>query len=83
MHNLFLGLVQEHFEILGIQLNNTKSKPTLSIIINIPEELVNELNVHECKSLNCLINMLEAPIKNELKSQTGYNLYFKQLFPLH
>ena len=83
MHNLFLGLVQEHFEILGIRLNNTKSKTTPSIVINIPEESVNKLNDHECKSLNRLIDMLEAPIKNELKSETGYDIYFRRLFPLH
>ena len=80
MHNLFLGLVQEHFNILGIQLNNTKSRTTPTIVINITEELINKLNRHECKSINRLINMLEAPIKKELKSQTGYEVYFKQLW---
>ena len=77
MHNLFMGLVQEHFNILGIQLNNTKSRTIPTIIINIPEELINKLNEHECKSVNHLINMLEAPIKKELKSQAGYDVYFK------
>ena len=27
--------------------------------------------------------MLEAPIKNELKSQAGYDVYFKKLSTLH
>ena len=83
MHNLFMGLVQEHFNILGIQLNNTKSRTIPTIIINIPEELINKLNEHECKSVNHLINMLEAPIKKELKSQAGYDVYFKWLSALH
>jgi hypothetical protein len=83
MHNLFLGLVQEHFDILGIQLNNTKSKTTPSIVIHIPEASINKLNEHERKSINRLINMLEAPIKNELKSQAGYDVYFKKLSTLH
>ena len=83
MHNLFLGLVQEHFNILGIQLNNTKTRTTPTIVINIPEELINKLNKHECKSVNHLINMLETPIKKELKSQAGYDVYFKQLSALH
>ena len=77
MHNLFLGLVQEHFDILGIKLNNTKSNMTPSIIINIPEESINKLNEHEHKSVSHLINMLGAPIAKELKSQASYNLYFK------
>ena len=77
MHNLFLGLVQEHFNILGIKLNNTKRNTTPSIVINIPEESINKLNEHEHKSISHLINMLGAPIAKELKSQASYNLYFK------
>ena len=83
MHNLFLGLVQEHFNILGIQLDNTKCRTTPSIVIDIPEESLNKLNEHERKSVNCLINILEAPIKKELKSQAGYDIYFKQLSTQH
>jgi hypothetical protein len=83
MHNLFLGLVQEHFDILGIRLNNTKSITTPSIVINIPEESMNKLNEHERKSVNRLIKMLEAPIKMELKSQAGYDVHFKRLSALH
>ena len=83
MHNLFLGLVQEHFDILGIRSNNTKSKTTPSMVINIPEESLNKLNEQECKSVNRLINMLEAPIKMELQSQTGYDVHFKRLSSLH
>jgi Transposase family tnp2 len=83
MHNLFLGLVHEHYDILGIQLNNNKGSTTPSIVINIPEESINELNQQERKSLNRLINMLEAPIKMELKSQAGYDVHFKRLSALH
>ena len=83
MHNLFLGLIQQHFDILGIQLNSTKSKTTPCMAINIPEESINKLNEHECKSVNRLINMLEAPIKKKLKSQAGYDVHFKRLSALH
>lgn len=83
MHNLFLGLVQEHFNILGIQMNNTKSGSTPSIMIDIREESINKLDEHERKSLNRLIKMLEAPIKMELQSQNGYDVYFKRLSALH
>ena len=83
MHNLFLGLVHKHYDILGIQLNNDKDSTTPSIVINIPEESINKLNQQERKSLNRLIKMLEAPIKMELKSQAGYDLHFKRLSTLH
>ena len=83
MHNLFLGLVQEHFDILGIQLNNTKSRTTPSLVINIPEDSINKLNEHERKSVNRLVKMLEAPIKKELQSQAGYDVHVKQLSALH
>jgi hypothetical protein len=82
MHNLFLGLVEEHFDILGIRMN-IKSVSTPSIIIDIPVESINKLNKHERKSLNRLIKMLEAPIKKELKSQNGYDIYLKRLSALH
>ena len=83
MHNLFLGLVQEHFDILGIQLNNIKSGTTPSIVINVSEDSINKLSEHECKTLHRLIKMLEAPIKKELKLQAGYDIYFKRLSAVH
>ena len=83
MHNLFLGLVEEHFNILGIRSDITKSKLTPSIVIKIPKESINKLTEHERKSVKRLIIMLEAPIKTELKSQAGYELYFKRLSALH
>ena len=64
-------------------MNNTKSITTPSIVINISEDSINKLNEHERKSVNRLVKMLEAPIKKELKSQDGYNLYFKRLSALH
>ena len=82
MHNLFLGLVQEYFDILGIQQNQPNCK-THSIIINIPEESIGKLQVHERKTVVCLINILEAPIKKELGLETGYAKYLKQLSASH
>ena len=76
MHNLFLGLVWEHFDILGIQQNQPNCK-THSIIINIPEESIGKLQVHECKTVAHLINILEASIKKELRSEAGYAKYLK------
>ena len=48
MHNLFLGLVQEHFDILEIQQDQPNCKTCL-IIINIPEKSIGKLQVHKCK----------------------------------
>jgi hypothetical protein len=82
MHNLFLGLVREHFDILGIQQNQPNRK-TRSIIINIPEESIGKLQVHERKTIVRLINILEAPIKKELGSEAGYAKYLKRLSASH
>ena len=68
MHNLFLGLVWEHFDILGIQQNQPNCK-TCSIIINIPEKLIGKLQVHKYKTVICLSNILEAPIKKALSQR--------------
>jgi len=83
MHNLFLGLVQEHFDILGIRLKDANRKTTQAITIHISEPSLDKLNVHERKSVARLINVLEAPIKKELKSAAGYSIYFKRLKSLH
>lgn len=83
MHNLFLGLVQEHFDILGIRLTKTKDKTTPSIIIDIPQASIEKLNVHEHKSVVRLINTLEPPIKKELKLAASYSIYFKRLSSMH
>ena len=45
MHNLFLGLVQEHFEILGIRMdNNKRGKETPVLCINISTEAMSGLD---------------------------------------
>ena len=60
-----------------------KIRTTPCMVIDIPKESINKLNEHERKSVNHLINMLEAPIKKELKSQAGYDVHFKRLSALH
>ena len=61
----------------------SKAEPTRSIIIDIPKESINKLEVNERKSLDRIINILETPIKKELKSGAGYSRYFKQLLSSH
>jgi len=84
MHNLFLSLIQEHFEILGIQLKHKTGgdmTPASSIDIPIPQLLT--LNDPEQKSLVKLIKMLESPIGEELHTPEGYALYFKRFSKVH
>ena len=75
MHNLFLGLVQEHFEVLGIQMDNRKSKKTPALSIKISTEAMSKLDK--------LIETLESPMNKELELQDGYDMYLKQLEKLH
>ena len=79
MHNLFLGLIQEHFETLGIRLNDKTVDTTPAISINIPIPPTLKFSVHEQKSLLKLIKILESPIGQELHMSDGYKLYFKRL----
>jgi len=83
MHNLFLGLVQEHFEILGIRMDNKKGKKTAALSITISTEAMSGLNKNERESMNKLIETLESPMNKELESQDGYDMYFKRLEKLH
>ena len=85
MHNLFLGLIQEHFDILGIRSDQKTSEKTPSLSLNVPNNLTTctKLNDNEQKSFDKVIRILEAPIGCELMSTLGYNKYFKQLSTLH
>jgi Transposase family tnp2 len=83
MHNLFLGLVQEHFEILGIRMDNKKGKEPPALSINISTEAMSGLDKNERKSMDKLIETLESPMNKELESFDGYDMYFKRLGKLH
>ena len=84
MHNLFLGLVQEHFKMLGIRMdNNKRGKETPALCINISKEAMSGLDKNEHKSMDKLIKTLESPMNKELESQDGYDMYLKRLGKLH
>ena len=83
MHNLFLGLVQEHFEILGIRMDNRKGKETPALSIKISSEEMSGLEKKERKSMEKLIEILESPMNKELESRDGYDMFFKRLEKLH
>jgi hypothetical protein len=83
MHNLFLGLVQEHFDILGIRMDNKNDKNSPALSINISTEVMSRLIKNERKSMDKLIETLESPMNKELESRDGYDMYFKRLEKLH
>lgn len=83
MHNLFLGLIQEHFEILGIRLNDKTGDATPAISIDVPIPHSLKFNQHEQKSLFKIIKILESPIGQELRTPEGYQLYFKRCSNIH
>lgn len=85
MHNLFLGLIREHFDILGIRSDRETPEKTPSLHLNIPNNITtrSELNDKEQKSLKKVFSWLEAPITRELRSTSGYDKHFKRFSTLH
>jgi hypothetical protein len=85
MHNLFLGLIQEHFDILGIRSDQKPPEKPPSLRLKIPNDLMtnSKLNDKEQKSLNKIFSLLEAPMTCELTSTPGYDKYFKRFSALH
>jgi hypothetical protein len=84
MHNLFLGLLQEHFEILGIKLEGEEDKQiVVDIFPSIPADTYSPLSTAEQKSMNRLIHILEQPMNSALKSVDGYAHYEKKLMGCH
>ncbi len=68
MHNLFLGLIQEHFEILGMKLEKLEDE-AIALEINIQPHQFQQLATNEQKSMKHLINLLQSPLTTALKSQ--------------
>ena len=64
MHNLFLGLIHEHFDILGMKLEDAERD---SIVLNIliQEAQYQSLSPNEQKSMEMLINLLQLPLNNQ------------------
>ena len=84
MHNLFLGLLQEHFEILGIKLEGEDDDNTVvDISPLILAETFSHLSTAEQKSMNRLIHILEQPMNSVLDTADGYAHYEKKLMGCH
>ena len=85
MHNLFLGLIQEHFQgILGIRLikdPDSDASPVLDITLY--DCTANHLNDLERKSLSKALNWLSNPMNQDLASDSGMAKWTKKMATLH
>lgn len=83
MHNLFLGLIQEHFQgILGIRLDKDDHAEEPAFDLNILIDL-STLLPQEQKSTRKLLKWLQMPLNNDLSSATGKKLWFNRFMTLH
>jgi hypothetical protein len=82
MHNLFLGLIQEHFEILGMKLEETKEE-TIALHIPIESQQFESLSVKEQKSMRQLIKLLQSPLNETLSSAAERDALTKKIIGYH
>lgn len=82
MHNLFLGLIQEHFEILGIKLNQADEELDV-ISIEIPSEGMSDLDSSAKKAMLRLIKILQSPLNKKLATPVGYDKVVNQVQNCH
>ena len=80
MHNLFLGLIQEHYEILGIKLEGEEDN---KVVVDISPIISVGLSTAEQKSVNRLIGILEQSMNSALATSDGYACYEKKLLGCH
>jgi len=83
MHNLFLGLVREHLDILGIRDDEHDDQVVIDVASSIPPNSFSHLEPAEQKSMKCLINMLERPMTKELQTAEGHNQFKKKINNVH
>jgi len=85
MHNLFLGLIKEHFiGIIGIALDKRdkqgSAKPALHL--NFSDEW-RAFTANEQKSVGKILKWLSGPLNDILKTDCGRALWKKKLHSLH
>jgi len=83
MHNLFLGLLHEHFnKILGLPLpkDGKEAKPVLHLPLS---EAWKNLGPNEQKSMRRLIRWLELPMCKALATEDGRQMWQKRLQQQH
>ena len=83
MHNLFLGLVQEHLDILGIRDDEHDDQVVVDIASSISPNTFSHLEPAEQKSMKRLINILERPMTKELQTTDGYEEFKTKINNVH
>ena len=79
MHNLFLSLINEHFQnILGIRLNKDKEQNSPVIHMNFIDPRWESLREVEKKDSKRLLAWLRAPLTSELNTSEGYDSWLKK-----
>jgi len=78
MHNLFLGLIEEHFHILGIRLDEPADKE-IDISDLITPASFSDLSAAEQKLMRRLIRLLEQPLHLPLDTPEGHQFYEKKI----
>ncbi len=80
MHNLFLGLIKEHFEILGIR----DPEDGIAFRIDIPFSVHDSLNNPQIKSMERIVRLLQCPLNKKLTSDTfEFEIHLKKLQNCH
>jgi len=79
MHNLFLGIVQEHYEILGIRLESKEPPAAVDLSTALPPQSYTHLKTTEQTKMRSLIRTLEGPIRASLHTTTGWAHFEKKL----
>ena len=82
MHYLFLSLVQEHFEILRIKLEQTKEE-TIALHIPIESQEFQSLSMKEQKSMRQLIKLLQSPLNDTLSEVAECEALTKKVIGYH
>jgi hypothetical protein len=79
MHNLFLGLINEHFQnILGIRLDKVKEESNPVINVNFTDPRWGTLTEVEKKDSNRLLAWLRTPLNSELETTEGHDSWLKK-----
>jgi hypothetical protein len=79
MHNLFLGLINEHFQnILGIRLDKVKEQTGPTINVHFTDPRWDTLTEDEKKDAKRLVSWLRMPLNLELGTTEGRDKWLKK-----
>ena len=82
MHNLFLGLINKHFQdILGMRLEKDLDQDAPAIDLAFSDRWT-RLDNEDRKHVSRLIRYLNQPLNQDLKSEIGMALWLKRLSSL-